>query len=331
MTASTFPALLQRFFTDRLSTQMEASAHTIAGYRDTFRLLLRFASEHQGKAPTKLGIEDLDADLIGDFLLHVETNRRNGARSRNTRLAAIRSFFRYVAMSEPAWLLHCQRILAMPSKRYVKRTVTFLDASEIAALLAAPDRSTWAGRRDHVILLVALQTGLRASELVGLRCKDVVSGVGAHIRCMGKGRKERGTPLRRDTAKVIETWLKERRGDPDQPLFPSVRGDKLSRDALEHLVRKHSLTAARSCPSLEAKRVSPHTLRHSTAMELLQNGVDQSVIALWLGHESVETTQIYLHADMRLKEQALSRVVTPAANPGRYRPDDQLLAFLESL
>ncbi|MGO9360802.1 MAG: tyrosine-type recombinase/integrase [Xanthobacteraceae bacterium] len=331
MTASTFPALLQRFFTDRLSTQMEASAHTIAGYRDTFRLLLRFASEHRGKAPTKLGIEDLDADLIGDFLLHVETTRRNGARSRNTRLAAIRSFFRYVAMSEPAWLLHCQRILAMPSKRYVKRTVTFLDASEIAALLAAPDRSTWAGRRDHVILLVALQTGLRASELVGLRCKDVVSGVGAHIRCIGKGRKERGTPLRRDTAKVIESWLKEWRGDPEQPLFPSMRGDKLSRDALEHLVRKHSETAARSCPSLAAKRVSPHTLRHSTAMELLQHGVDQSVIALWLGHESVETTQIYLHADMRLKEQALSRVAAPATSSGRYRPDDQLLAFLESL
>ena len=197
MTASTFPALLQRFFTDRLCTQMEASAHTVAGYRDTFRLLLRFASEQRGKVPTKLGIEDLDADLIGDFLLHVETSRGNGARSRNTRLAAIRSFFRYVAMNEPTWLLHCQRILAMPSKRYVKRTVMFLDANEMAALLAAPDRSKWAGRRDHVILLVALQTGLRASELAGLRCKDVVLGVGAHIKCMGKGRKERSTPLRR--------------------------------------------------------------------------------------------------------------------------------------
>ena len=234
-------------------------------------------------------------------------------------------------MNEPAWLLHCQRILAMPSKRYVKQTVTFLDASEIAALLAAPDRSTWAGRRDHVILLVALQTGLRASELIGLRCADVVLGTGAHIRCLGKGRKERSTPLRRDTAMVLQTWLKERRGDADQPLFPSVRGDKLSRDALEHLVRKHSLTAARSCPSLAGKRVSPHTLRHSTAMELLHHGVDQTVIALWLGHESVETTQIYLHADMRLKERALSRVAAPAAKPGRYRPDDQLLAFLEAL
>jgi integrase/recombinase XerD len=331
MSGSTFPALLQRFFTDRLCTQMEASGHTIAGYRDTFRLLLRFASEQRGSVPTKLGIEDLDADLIGNFLLHVESARRNGARTRNTRLAAIRSFFRYVAMNEPAWLLHCQRILAIPGKRYVKRAVTFLDATEIAALLAAPDRSTWAGQRDHVILLVALQTGLRASELVGLRCSDVVLGTGAHIRCLGKGRKERCTPLRRDTAKVLQTWLKERRADGVQPLFPSTRGDKMSRDALEHLVRKHSLKASRSCPSLAGKRVSPHMLRHSTAMELLQHGVDQSVIALWLGHESLETTQIYLHADMRLKEKALSRIATPAASSGRYRPDDQLLAFLETL
>ncbi len=331
MTTSTLPALLQRFFTDRLCTQMEASAHTIAGYRDTFRLLLRFASEQRKRPPTKLGIEDLDADLIGDFLLHVETARGNGARSRNTRLAAIRSFFRYVAMNEPAWLLHCQRILTMPSKRYVKQSVSFLDASEIAALLSAPDRSTWAGRRDHVILLVALRTGLRASELTSLRCKDVVLGTGAHVRCVGKGRNERCTPLRRDTIGVVQTWLKERRGDPDQPLFPSMRGTKLSRDALEHLVGKHSLTASRSCPSLAGKRVSPHTLRHSNAMELLQNGVDQSVIALWLGHESVETTQVYLHADLRMKEKALSLVTAPQAKPGRYRPDDKLLAFLEAL
>jgi integrase/recombinase XerD len=330
MTAMAFPALLQRFFTDRLCTQMEASRHTVASYRDTFRLLIRFAGAQCGKPPTKLGIEDLDADLIADFLVHVETARGNIARSRNTRLAAIRSFFRYVAMSDPAWLLHCQRILAMPNKRYVKRTVTFLDGHEIAALLAAPDRTTWPGRRDHALLLVALQTGLRASELVGLRCGDVVLGTGAHIRCIGKGRKERSTPLRRDTAKLLQVWIGDRRNSAD-PLFPSIRGDRLSRDALEHLVRKHCLTASRACPSLAAKRVTPHTLRHSTAMELLHHGVDQSVIALWLGHESVETTQIYIHADMRMKEEALSRVAAPTALPGRYRPDDQLLAFLEGL
>ncbi|MBW9116413.1 site-specific integrase [Rhizobium cauense] len=330
MKATNFPALIQRFFTDRLCTQMEASPHTIAGYRDTFRLLIRYASSRRGKPPTKLTIEDLDADLVADFLSHVETARGNTARTRNTRLAAIRSFFRYVAMTDPTWLLHYQRILSMPSKRYVKGSVTFLDAEEIVALLAAPDRTTWVGRRDHALLLLALQTGLRASELISLRCKDVALGAGAHIRCVGKGRKERSTPLRRDTAKLIQGWIGERR-DSDSPLFPSIRGERLSRDALEHLVRKHCLTASRGCPSLRSKRVTPHTLRHSTAMELLHHGVDQSVIALWLGHESVETTQIYIHADMRLKEKALSQIVRPEANPGRYRPNDELLVFLESL
>lgn len=328
--STTLPALIQRFFTDRLCVQMEASHHTVAGYRDTFRLLLRFAGVRHGKPPVKLTVEDIDADLVADFLVHGETARGNTARSRNTRLAAIRSFFRYVAMADPAWLLHCQRILAMPSKRYVRRAVTFLDADEIAALLAAPDRTTWAGRRDHALLLLAVQTGLRASELVGLRCSDVVLGSGAHVRCMGKGRKERCTPLRRDTAKLLAAWIGDR-CDNNGPLFPSIRGDRLSRDALEHLVRKHCLTASRACPSIGSKRVTPHTLRHSTAMDLLHHGVDQAVIALWLGHESVTTTQIYIHADMRMKEKALARVAAPTTPTGRYRPDDQLLAFLEGL
>lgn len=331
MTAATFPALLQRFFTERLCTQMNASPNTIAGYRDTFRLLLRYASTRRGKQPTRLKVDDLDADLVADFLTHIEAERRNGARSRNTRLAAIRSFFRFVAMSEPAYLLHCQRILAMPSKRYVKKTVSFLDDEEITAFLAAPDRTRWLGRRDHMILLVALQTGLRASELVGLRRCDVVLGTGAHIRCDGKGRKERCTPLRRETARLMEIWLKELDGDGDAPLFPTLRGQALSRDALERLVRRHGEAAARACQSLTGRRVTPHMLRHSTAMQLLRHGVDQSVIALWLGHESVETTQVYLHADLKLKEKALNRMAAPAQLPGRYRPDDQLLAFLEAL
>jgi|TARA_R110002049_G_scaffold298515_1_gene488283 integrase/recombinase XerD len=330
MSPATLPALIQRFFTDRLRIQMEASPHTVASYRDTFRLLMRFASAKHGKPPVKLAVEDIDADLVADFLVHTETARGNSARSRNTRLAAIRSFFRYVAMTDPAWLLHCQRILAMPNKRYVKRTVTFLDAQEIAALLAAPDRATWAGRRDHALLLLALQTGLRASELVGLRCSDVTLGTGAHILCLGKGRKERCTPLRRDTAKLLKAWMGNH-PDDNSPLFPSIRGERLSRDALEHLVRKHCLTASRTCPSLAAKRVTPHTLRHSTAMDLLHHGVDQTVIALWLGHESVATTQIYIHADMRMKEKALARVSAPAIPTGRFQPDDGLLAFLEGL
>jgi integrase/recombinase XerD len=331
MTTATLPALVQQFFTDRLCNQMEASPNTIAGYRDTFRLLLRFTSERAGRAPTKLKIEDLNTELVGDFLAHIESERRNSARSRNTRLAAIRSFFRFVAMNEPAHMLHCQRILAMPGKRYVRRTVEFLDRAEMDALLAAPDRSTWGGRRDHAILIVTLQTGLRASELINLRRCDIVTGTGAHIRCEGKGRKQRCTPLRQETLKVLEVWLRERAGADSDPLFPSNRGTKLSRDALEGIVRKHMLSASRSCSSLVGKRVSPHVLRHSTAMELLHHGVDQSVIALWLGHESVETTQVYIHADLRLKEKALARITAPASNPGRYRPDDTLLAFLEAL
>lgn len=330
MNAVTLPALIQRFFTERLCVQMEASQHTVSGYRDTFRLLLKYAGARYGKPPVKLTVEDIDADLVADFLAHTETARGNSARSRNTRLAAIRSFYRYVAMSDPTLLLHCQRVLAMPNKRYVKRAVTFLDAEEMAALLAAPDRTTWAGRRDHALLLLALQTGLRASELVSLRCGDVVLGKGAHIRCVGKGRKERATPLRRETAKLLAAWTG---GDKDEtkPLFPSIRGDRLSRDALEHLVRKHCLTASRTCPSIGTRRVTPHTLRHSTAMDLLHHGVDPAVIALWLGHENVETTQIYIHADMRMKEKALARVAAPSTPSGRFRPDDQLLAFLERL
>ncbi len=234
-------------------------------------------------------------------------------------------------MSEPQYMLQCQKILAMPSKRHVRRTVEFLDREEIDALLAAPDRSTGIGRRDHAILLIALQGGLRVSEITGLRCCDVVIGTGAHILCEGKGRKQRTTPLRRETAKVLESWLKERRGGQDDPLFPSNRGTRLSRDALEDIVQRHVLTASKTCPSLVGKRVSPHVLRHSIAMELLHHGIDQTVIALWLGHENVETTQVYVHADLRLKEKALARLTASAENPGRYRPDDKLLAFLESL
>jgi site-specific recombinase XerD len=331
MNTSTLPALVQRFFTDRLVGQLDASPNTIAGYRDTFRLLLRYASQHLSKPPTKLKVEDLNAALVGEFLTYVEKVRRNSARSRNTRLAAIRSFYRYVAMNAPEHALHCQLVLSMPNKRYTRRSIDFIDRTEMEALLAATDVSTWIGRRDRVILLLALQTGLRVSELINLDCDDVVLGVGAHIRCEGKGRKQRSTPLRRDTVRTLEAWLKERSGDADDPIFPTIRGDRLSRDAVEHLVRKYTLAASRACASLARKRVSPHVLRHSTAMDLLQNGVDRTVIALWLGHESVETTQIYVHADMRLKEKALARVNSTTLRPGRYRPDDALLNFLESL
>jgi len=331
MTAASLPALVQAFFTDRLLRQRCASPHTIAGYRDAFRLLLRFALEQLGKAPTELEVEDLDAPFIGEFLDHLEARRGNSARTRNARLAAIRSFFRYVALNEPAHALLCQRILAMPSKRHERRTIEFLDRQEIDALLAAPDPSTWTGRRDRTLLLVAVQTGLRVSELIGLRNQDVVLGTGAHVRCEGKGRKQRCTPLRKDAVVMVEAWQRERRGFSEDPLFPSLRGGFLSRDAVERLVAKHVAAAQPRCPSLKRKKVTPHVLRHTAAMELLQHGVDRSVIALWLGHESVETTQMYLHADLRLKEQALARTTPVGVKPGRYRPDDGLLAFLEAL
>lgn len=331
MTAATLPALLQAFFTQRLLKERCVSAHTVASYRDTFRLLLRFAAKQLGTRPSDLMLEQLDASFITRFLEHLENDRGNTARTRNARLAAIRSFFRYVALNEPAHALQSQRVLAIPTKRQVRAPIAFLSQTEIEALLAAPDVSTRIGRRDRTLLLVAVQTGLRASELTGLRCQDVVLGTGAHVRCEGKGRKERCTPLRKDAAAMLDAWLRERRGQPDDTLFPTIRGRPMSLDAVELRVAKHVSTARRGCPSLKRKRVTPHVLRHSAAMDLLQHGVDRSVIALWLGHESPETTQMYLHADLRLKEQALKRTSPLGAKPARYRPNDELLAFLEQL
>jgi len=331
MISVSFPSLLQSFFTDRLLRQRQASPHTIAGYRDCFRLLLQFAKKRLSKMPSQIRIEDLDAPFIGLFLDHLESTRKNSARTRNVRLGAIHSFFRYVALEEPAHALHCQRILAVPNKRYARRPIEFLSREEIDALLAVPNRSTWVGRRDRTLLLVAVQTGLRVSELIGLSCQDVVLGTGAHVRCLGKGRKQRCTPLRQETAKMVDAWLRERHGQPEDPVFPSIRGGRLSRDAIERLLTKYTHLAARSCPSLRRKRVSPHVCRHATAMDLLHHGVDRSVIALWLGHESVETTHMYLLADMRLKEKALSRTKSLGVRPTRYRPNDKLLGFLENL
>ena len=325
------PIYLQRFFSERLATQLHASPNTVASYRDAFRLLLKYTSDRIGRQPTKLQVGDIDADLIGDFLALVETKRGNGARSRNTRLSAIRSFFAYVAVNEPQLLHHCQKVLAMPSKRYEKRTIDYLTHAEIEALIGAADLTTRTGRRDRMLLLLALQTGLRVSELINLTCDDVALGTGPHVRCMGKGRKERSTPLRKDCAQALRVWLRERGGADSRPLFVSNRGARLSRDAVERIVRKHVELATETCPTLKGKRVTPHVLRHSAAMQLLQNGVDRTVIALWLGHESVESTQMYVHADIQIKEQAMAKTTPVAVSPGRYRPNDELLAFLEGL
>lgn len=322
--------ILQAYFTQRLA-QRQASPHTVASYRDTFCLLLRFAQQHLGKPPSRLEVTDLDAPFVGAFLDHLETERGNTATTRNNRLAAIHSLFSYAALRCPEHAATIARVLAIPSKRTDTTIVCFLTHTEIQALLASPDRTTRPGRRDHVLLLVAIQTGLRVSELTGLDCADVTLSTGANLRCRGKGRKERQTPLTRPTAQVLRAWLTERRGDPTDPLFPNRANRRLSSDAVADLLAKHVTAAASRCPSLKTKRVSPHTLRHTTAMTLLQAGVDTSTIALWLGHAGTKATQAYLHADLALKEAALARTAPPAIGTARYHPSDQLLAFLENL
>jgi site-specific recombinase XerD len=309
----------------------DASAHTVAAYRDTFRLLLPFVHARVGRAPSALRLDDLDAACLEAFLVHLERDRHNHPRTRNQRLVALRGFFRYVALQEPAYSLHCQRVLAIPAKRYERAPVAFLTDDEIAALVAAPDSTTWLGRRDRTLLLVATQTGLRNSELTGLRWQDVALEAGAHIRCTGKGRKARATPLRPDVVAALTDWHAHQLGAPPDPVFPSARGGRLSADALQRLVTRHVMAARRTCPTLAEKVVTPHTLRHAAAMALLQRGVDLSVIALWLGHESTQTTEMYLHADMRLKERALAHATLSGVVPERYRAPDAILAFLERL
>jgi integrase/recombinase XerD len=323
--------VLEAFFTRRLISEKSVSPHTIAAYRDTFRLLLSFAHEQTGKQPAALEFEDLDAPLIATFLDHLEHQRANSPRTRNARLAAIHSMFRYAALRHPEHAALISRVIAVPTKRFERAIVTYLTPDEVDALLAAPNRERWIGRRDHALLTLAIQTGLRVTELTTLRNQDVHLSTGPHIQVVGKGRKHRATPLTSQTVAVLRQWLKERAGRPEDPLFPSSRGRPLSRDAIALLVTNHASTASRTCPTLKNKKVSPHTLRHTTAMNLLHAGVDSTVIALWLGHESVEATQIYLHADMAIKERALARTTPPDTTPGRYRPPDRLLAFLEAL
>jgi integrase/recombinase XerD len=331
MSVSSLQSLIQRFFTDRLLKQLGASQYTVAAYRDAFRLLLQFGCERLGRPPSGLLMADLDVPFLGQFLQHLELDRGNCTRTRNNRLAAIHAFFQYVAINEPALALQCQRVLAIPSKRYQRGPVEFLTEEETAALVAAPNPDTWIGRRDKALLLVAAQTGLRNSEITSLRRQDVEFGTGAHVRCLGKGRKMRCTPLRPDVAAVLKEWMSQQGGEATDPVFPSSNGGRLSADAFQRLVSRHIATARRTCPSLTPKKVTPHTLRHAAAMALLRRGVDLSVIALWLGHESTETTQIYLHADMQLKERALAHAASSGLTPDRFRPPDPLLAFLESL
>lgn len=323
--------LLESFFTDRLYQQLRASPNTVSGYRDSFRLLLGFAQSRLGKAPSDLLLADLDASFVGAFLTHLEVERHSKPQTRNVRLSAIHSFFEYVALLEPAHSGLIQRVLAIPQKRCDRNLVDFLNQAEVEALLKAPDQSTWLGQRDHTLLLVGVETGLRVSELIGLCSEQMVLGTGPHIRCRGKGRKQRCVPLTRETALVLKAWVEEQCGSPSDPLFQKRGGGSLTRDAVERLLAKYAVKAAQTCPSLKEKRVSPHVLRHTFAMRLLQSGVDLPMIALLLGHELVKTAYIYLHADLSLREKALARVVPAGDTFRRYQPGDQLLTFLNAL
>lgn len=323
--------LIQAYFTRRLALEQGAGPNTIACYRDTIRLLVRYVQQQTGKPPARQSLTDLDAAMISAFLDHLETNRGNGIATRNTRLAVIHSLFRYAALSRIDQSGLIQRVLGIPFKLSDRADLCYLTADEITALLAAPDPGRWHGRRDHALLALGCQAGLRVSELTGLTAGDVHLGTGPHVRCLGKGRKNRAVPLTAHTRQSMDAWLGERAGRDTEPVFPGRTGNPLSRDAVERLVAKHSKTAAAACPSMTGKHVTPHTLRHSAAMALVSAGTDISVIALWMGHESLDSTMIYIHADMALKQQALERTATPGTKPGIYQPDDSLLAFLTGL
>jgi integrase/recombinase XerD len=327
---SALAPILEGFFTEHLGGR-RASPATVASYRDTFRLLLRFAQVRTGTQPSRLDLAQLDAPTIGAFLDHLEADRGNGVVTRNLRLTAIHSLFRYAALRCPEHAGLIQRVLAMPNKRRDVHEVTFLTADEVNALLAAPDRADPFGRRDYLLLAFAIHTGLRVSELTAVRCGDIAFGVGAHVRCMGKGRRERCTPITKQLARLIADWIRDRHAAPEDPLFATRAGGPLAPDTVADLLDKHATVAAKDCASLRGKHITPHTLRHTCAMNLLHAGVDTSSIALWLGHATSRSTQPYLHADMKLKERALA-LVAPSVTAGpRYRPPDRLLAFLEEL
>jgi site-specific recombinase XerD len=332
MTAATSLApLLERFFAQRLMQERRVSPHTISSYRDTFRLLLKFTQQRLHKPPSALVLEEIDAPLIVAFLDHLEKQRGLSVRSRNLRLTAMHSFFRYLAYELPTHSAQIQRVLAIPSKRFTRTLVRFLTRPEVDALLAAPDRRTWFGRRDHAFILMAVQTGLRVSEITAAARDDLVLEAGAHVRVIGKGRKERCTPLAKPTLAVLKVWLREPSRGDGRLLFPNTKGERLTVHGVKYMLDKHAVTAAKVCPSLCGKRVTVHLLRHTMALEMLQAGVDRAVIALWLGHESVETTQIYLEATLAMKEQALEKTTPPHGRPGRFRAGDRLLNFLNSL
>lgn len=326
-----FPALLQEFFQRRLLAERGASAHTIASYRDTFELLLRYAERRTGRAASALTLDDLDAPLVLAFLDHLEQARGNSPRTRNLRLTAIRSFMHHASLRDPAALPVAQRVLAISPKRFDRPALDFLSRQEVEALLEAPDPGSWSGQRDAVLLAVLYNSGARVSELVGLRVADLLLDRASALHLHGKGRKERVVPLWKSTATKLRVWLRRIDHSPEAPVFPNRAGKPLTRSGIEQRLRVAVAKASARCPSLAARRISPHTLRHTTAMHLLQSGVDITVIALWLGHKDTATTHLYIEADLATKEAALRRLDQPPLKPVRYKPPDRLLAFLEAL
>lgn len=325
-----FSSLVQEFFTQRLVSQGNASARTVTTYRDTLRLLLRYA-EAAGKPPTALTLPDLDAPFILAFLDHLEKERKNSVRTRNVRLAAIRSFLHYAALRDPTSLPTIERVLAIPMKRFDRPLLGFLSREEMEAILAAPDLSTWSGHRDQALLATLYNTGARVSEITAVRIVDAQLDRNLSLRIQGKGRKERTVPLWKKTANSLKAWLKRLELPPEAPLFPNRDGTRLSRFGVVKRLRAAVQVAAKQCPALKDRRVSPHTVRHTTAMHLLQSGVDITVIALWLGHESPTTTHLYVEADLTMKEQALRKLDPPSTSRPRFRATDSLLAFLDGL
>lgn len=327
----TFATLLQRFFLERLMQQQNASPQTVAAYRDTFRLLLAYLLKAQGRPPAVITLADFSAATVLAFLAHLETERHNRVRTRNCRLAALRAFAQYVGLQCPAALPQAQQVLAIPAKRYEKPLLGFLARDELQAMLAVPDVATWIGCRDRLMLAVLYNTGARVSELIGIRVSDINLTHEPSVRLRGKGRKDRLVPLWRETVNDIRVWLKRAALRPEQPLLPNRHGSPMSRTNVAERVQRMVKEACPTCPHLGNKRISPHTIRHTTAMHLLQSGVDITIIALWLGHESPATTHIYIEADLAMKEKALSSVAPPVYRTKRYQPKEGLLQFLEGL
>jgi integrase/recombinase XerD len=322
---------LQSYFTDYAHAQRNLSPHTIAAYRDTWRLLIKYVTTARGVPADKIDLTLIDIDLVTEFLDHLQTQRGNSVTTRNARLTAIRAVLTHALPDHPEHAHTIGRVLAVPARRRRAPTVEFLISAETDALLAAPDTSTWTGRRDQALLTLAIQTGLRISELASLTTGDVHIGTGAHVTCTGKGRRHRATPLTATTLTVLGPYLTERGTRPGVALFPGPRGQHLSRDALERRLARHLAAAAAASPSLRTKHVTMHTLRHTAAMRLLQAGVDVSVIALWLGHQNTASTDVYLHADMTIKQAAIDRTRPPHVEPGTYTPAPDILTWLDTL